>query len=143
MFTVPLRPDGHALGVVTRHARSAVTVGYFFGPAFTEPPDQPPVLRPDEAVLVARFGDIPLVGGEWPVLGLLPGWDRSRWPSTTFVRGDMRGRGYVVSYDDKDPNRVIGERSWTDADTGLPHDDLHGYVIVRNRLSVLLREPDW
>ena len=135
VFTVPLRDGRYALGVVCRHSRSAVTVGYFFGPATDRPPALPESLDPADAAMVARFGDIPLVEDQWEVLGTLPGWDRTAWPATTFVRGDMRERGYVVSYDDKDPNKVVAERRWTAADGDLPSDDLHGYVIVRNRLS--------
>ncbi|MGK5741603.1 Imm26 family immunity protein [Micromonospora sp. URMC 103] len=138
VFAVPLRSSANALVVVTRHGRSAVTVGYFFGPPLDVLPEAAPDLRPEDALFVARFGDIPLVNEEWPLLGSLPGWSRSEWPSTAFYRGGIRSRGYVVVYDDRDPNKVIGERLSEPGEENLPSDDLHGYVIVRNRLSNLL-----
>ena len=141
VFSVPLPSERFALGVVTRHSKSAVTVGYFFGPSREARPELHDELTPDQAILVARFGDIPLVSGEWEVLGILPGWDRSKWPSTAFLRGDIRGRGYVVHYDDHDPNEVIGELpSGPGEADSLPSDDLCGYLIVRNRLSKLLSD---
>jgi hypothetical protein len=119
VFSVPLRSGRFALGVVTRHAKSAVTVGCFFGPPLDAVPAVVPDLRPEDSVLVARFGDIPLVDEEWTVIGSLPHWERSAWPSDHFVRGDMRGRGYLVRYDENDPS----------------------VVVVRDRLSELLDTP--
>ncbi|MET8462432.1 Imm26 family immunity protein [Micromonospora zamorensis] len=138
VFAVPLRFGANALALVTRHGRSAVTVGYFFGPALVAVPEEPPSLQPGKAVLIARFGDIPLVNGEWPLVGRLPDWDRMMWPSSEFYRGDIRARGFVVLYDDEDPNKVAGERLSEPGDEDLPSDDLHGYLIVRNRLSSIL-----
>jgi hypothetical protein len=139
VFFVPLRPAGYALGVVARHGRSAVTIGYFFGPATADVPKLPGELSPSDAVMVARFGDIPLVEGEWGALGILPSWQRDAWPAREFVRFDPSGAAYVVEYDGKNPNKVIGERVAVQLElSSLPEDALHGYVIVRNRLSQAL-----
>ncbi|MFB9238420.1 hypothetical protein ACFFWC_23290 [Plantactinospora siamensis] len=127
-----------AIGLIARHGRSAVTVGYFFGPALTSIPVSPPPLKPEEALFVARFGDIPLVNDEWRVIGQFPEWDRAQWPSSEFLRGDLSGRGLVVVYDDNDPNLVIDERPANDEQAALPTDDLFGYIILRNRLSEML-----
>ncbi len=135
VFAVPLRSGRYARGLVTRHGTSAVTVGHFFGPALDDIPRLPAALEPCSAILVARFGDIPIANDEWKPLGELPNWDRSEWPSITFFRGDQRGRGYVVIYDDHDPNKVLAERPATPADVVLPRDSLYGYVIVQNRLT--------
>ncbi|HEX5595805.1 MAG TPA: Imm26 family immunity protein [Micromonosporaceae bacterium] len=139
VFAVPLKTGRYALGVVTRHGPSAVTVGYFFGPPLDTFPALPKRLEPAEAVLVARFGDLPLVSEAWEVLGTLPEWDRSAWPSASFLRhADSPGRSDVVVYDDNDPAVVVDERPATLDDMLLPSDDLRGYVSLREELSEIL-----
>lgn len=139
VVAVPLKPYGYARCVITRHSRAAVTVGYFFGPRLGALPERPDELVPEEVLLVARFGDIPIVQDEWPVLGGLPGWSRDVWPSSRFVRTDPDGRTFVVQYDDKDPNMPIDERPASSEEAEfLPSDSVDGYVIVQNQVSRLL-----
>jgi hypothetical protein len=94
--------------------------------------------------MVARFGDIPIVEGDWEVLGVLTSWDRDEWPSSRFVRADLSGHTYVVEYHSRDPNKVLAERGATQAEVDtLPDDGLHGYIIIRNRLSKVLLADSW
>jgi hypothetical protein len=140
VFAVPLKPVGFGLCVVTRHARSAVTVGCFFGPATCDPPLLPSALDPGETALVARFGDIPMVEEIWPLLGELASWDRSLWPSDRFSRVDPSGRVFVEDYDVKNPNKLVASRSVAaDEAIGIPDGAAMGYLIVRSKLSALLR----
>jgi hypothetical protein len=139
VFAVPLKPTGYAMCVVTRHGRSAVTVGHFFGPAVRELPSLPETLDPLDVALVARFGDIPIFEDVWPLLGVLPAWDRDMWPSTRFRRVDPGGWAYLEEYDDRNPNKLISSRSVPPSEVAdLPDDALMGYMIVRSKLSSLL-----
>jgi hypothetical protein len=81
-FVVPLRSGGYARGVVARAApKGKVLFGYFFGPILASQ-DEATLdgLRPTDAILRVRFGDLGLVQGDWPTLGFIPGWRRSEWP---------------------------------------------------------------
>ena len=140
LFAVPLKSGGYGLCLVARHSRSGVTVGYFYGPRTVEQPDIPESLDPQEAVLVQRFGDIPIVDDIWPCLGVAPFWDRDKWAGATFFRGDRhRGTGFLVYYDDSDPNEAIREVPVRDSGpVNLPADGLAGYIIVRNKFEEML-----
>ena len=73
-FAVPLRTDGFAVGVVARAGTGGVLLGYFFGPRRQAQAgiDDVRHLRPEQAVLVGRFGHLGLTGGTWPLLGRAP-----------------------------------------------------------------------
>ena len=141
-FAVPLRTDGFALGVIARANPKGALLGYFFGPRRHERPDLADTigLLPEQAVLVGKFGHLNIRGGSWPLLGQEPGWDRSAWPTPTFVRyEELTGHTFQVHYDDADPARVIGE---TLVNPGLseqgPTDGLMGAGFVELRLTALL-----
>lgn len=111
-FAVPLREGGYAVGVVARANPKGVLLGYFFGPRRSETPELEDVanLKPADAVLVRKFGDLGLIQGRWPILGQLDGWDRTRWPMPVFVRyEELMDRYFHVFYDADDPNKVIRE----------------------------------
>jgi hypothetical protein len=114
-------------------------LGYFFGPKLESssnlPSDQ---LDPGDAVLRIRFGDLGLIEGSWPVLGIAPEWDRSRWPFPDFVRRDpLTGRAYLVRYCDTDPRRVEFEKP-VDPSCDLSADGLSGSGAVEIHLTKLL-----
>jgi hypothetical protein len=86
-------------------------------------------------MLVARFGDGGLVSGEWPVIGGLPNWDRSRWSFTRFLREDPCGTGYVVEYDDRNPSKVLSEIVAPEGiKSELPSNGAMGYRYLRDEL---------
>src|SRR5689334_4391041 len=141
VFLVPLRGGGFARGVVARRPSRAggCLLGYFFGPRFEASDnvsfDQ---LAPGDAVLRARFGDLGLIEGTWPVLGIAPEWDRSKWPFPDFVRREpLTGQAYLVRYCDTDPRRREFEKA-IDPDCDLPTDGLSGSGAVEIRLTKLL-----
>lgn len=111
-FAVPLRSGGYAVGVVARASRGGVLLGYFFGPEHHQLPPLADVemLRPEDAIHVQRFGHLGLQQGTWPVLGRVDAWDRSAWPTPTFVRyEELTGRSFRVTYDPDDPNQLVRE----------------------------------
>jgi len=141
-FAVPLRGRGHAIGVVARASQGGgILLGYFFGPRRENIPSHREVstLVPDDAVLVAMFGDMGLIDGTWPILGSERAWQRSDWPVPDFVRSDPdSGRWWRVRYSDHDPNEVIEEIPLSGPDQNLPRDRLCGAGSIEVQLGQLL-----
>jgi hypothetical protein len=139
-FFVPLRKGGYARGVVARSSdEGKVLLGYFFGPRLASTNETAlNDLDPADAILRVRFGDLGLLNGEWPVVGKVPRWDRSKWPMPDFVRrDDLSRKAWLVRYSDDDPNRIMGEYP-TDFDSKLGRDSLSGYGAVEIVLTKLL-----
>ncbi len=138
-FCVPLRNDGFARGVVTRIGDEGVTFGYFFGPRLedcaTEIPDD---LKPEDRVLWGKFGDLGLINGEWPVIGVSDGWRAEDWPMPLMVRVDeAAGIAFASTYDDSIAF-VSEERCDPSLAETHPYDRLMGYGSVEIRLTKLL-----
>ncbi len=141
-FAVPLARGGYALGLIARANVAGVLLGYFFGPKRDSMPtvDDIRQLGRDEAVWVQRFGHLGVLGGEWPVLGRTPAWNRSEWPMPAFRRiEELTGRSIRVEYSDEDPSTwLTSERVDPGAVVGLPDDGVAGAVYVQERLERLL-----
>jgi hypothetical protein len=142
VFRVPLRDGGSARGVVTRAGRQGkVLFGYFFGPRLTAHESvRLNDLRPDNAILRLRFGDLGLINGEWTIHGQVPNWNRSEWPMPDFVTRDTLGflKPTLVRYSDTNPMRVEA-RYPIDDDRGMPTNAMSGYGAVEIQLSRLLK----
>jgi hypothetical protein len=141
-FAVPLRDGGYGVGLVARANPGGVLLGYFFGPLRPEVPGLEDVacLRPDDAVLIERFGHLGIVQGRWPLLGRLDRWDRREWPTPVFVRyEELTGRSFQVFYDDDDPNRVLREEQVAPGEAEqAPKDGLMGAGFAEGALTRLL-----
>ena len=99
-------------------------------------------LAPTAAILVSRFGDHGLHTGRWPVVGVVPNWDRMRWSLPQFVRAHDRSTSvYLVEYDDnlEVPSETIVTRRICER-KNLPYDSQSGSAVVEARLSRLLNE---
>jgi hypothetical protein len=143
-FTVPLRKGGLATGLVARSApKGRVLFGYFFGPKTQSPPGLKELeqRQPSDAVLVARFGDLGLVNGEWKAIGQSPSWSKTSWPMPVFRRTDVvSGQSQAVSYADDDPSREVGATSHAPSEMETaPEDGLMGYgaveIVLTKRLD--------
>jgi hypothetical protein len=143
-FAVPLRGGGFAVGLVARMGpRGKILLGYFFGPARATPPALGDVaaLSPADAVLTARFGDLSLFRGEWPVLGSLPGWQAAAWPLPAFQRIDsLRGYADRIRYAEDDPAREVACEPLDAPHADLEPDRLMGAGAVEIALTKRLRE---
>jgi len=140
-FALPLRAGGFARGVVVRLDRKGIVLGYFFGPRLASLSEATidDTLRPEKAVLLARFGDLGLQKGEWRVIGHIDPWDREAWRIPGFLHLDERGdRGFVRYYDDS--LRFVREERVTGSAISLhaPRDALLGYGAAEIRLTKLL-----
>jgi hypothetical protein len=144
VFRVPLRDGGAARGVVARAtSEGKILLGYFFGPRLLlTDAVRTDDLRPSEAILRVRFGDLGLINGEWTVHGRVPGWNRADWPTPDFVRRDPFGKRkpVLVRYSDSSPMQIDMEKPITD-DAGLANVSLFGSGAVEIKLTGLLRRP--
>jgi hypothetical protein len=141
LFAVPLEGGKFALGVLARASGRGDALGYFFGPARGDLPEPTDVaVTPDEAIWVARFGDLGLIRREWPVLGPLPGWRPQEWPMPAFGRDELLTKRYLrVEYPDDEPDAVPCEVEIDEEEfRQLPEDGLAGAEFVRIRLNRLL-----
>jgi hypothetical protein len=142
VFAIPLRNGGYSLGVVARSPKQGrVLLGYFFGERFPSVPGSLdlPVLAPENALKIVKFGDLSLMSGKWPVVGRLQKWNRGDWPMPKFIRRAPLGKGArLVSYADDDPNQLIAEEAGDFEATGYEEDTLKGAGFVELLLTRLL-----
>jgi hypothetical protein len=140
VFLVPLRNGEYARGVVARSGKNGkVLFGNFFGPRIALI-DEVILndLNPVNAILRLRFGDLGLINGEWPVVGMVPHWDRLNWPMPDFVRrDDLSKTAWLVRYLDDDPSQIVAEYR-TDFNSDLGRDSLSGCGAVEIKLTKLL-----
>lgn len=139
-FAVPLEGGGYATGVVARMApQGRVLLGYFFGPRTEDVPALESIqgIGGQQASLVARFGDLGLIQGQWPVIGRSPNWQRSSWPVPVFGRvNPVDQRGWQVIYPDADPSgRPHETEVETPAAERLPGAGLFGAGAIEAMLS--------
>lgn len=143
-FAIPL---GDGTFVAARVARATkkgkVILGYFFGPPFRSLPDVGSIskLQPQEAILVARLGDLRLVRGEWPVLGQND-WNRESWPMPVLVsRNILSGKTLGRVYSDTDPSELISESVIPSQEAdGLWSDGVFGADLIVTRLESILKQ---
>lgn len=139
VFTVPLRPNGFAIGVVARMApKGKVILAYFFDRCFLSVPDFESVkdLEPFEAIKVVEVGDLGLYNGEWKVIGKVPSWNRIDWPMPQFIRKDpLRPLAWLVTYSDDNPIIMLSEEKVPFDTEGYENAGLWGYGAVEKMLS--------
>ncbi len=141
-FVVPLRNGRFATGLVARIAPGGrVVLGYFFGPSQARPATVEVVrrYRPSDAVMVAKFGDLSLQGGEWPLIGRVD-WNPEEWRMPVFGRisGELAWR---VEYPDENPLAVPREiRCSPEEVASFPSDNVLGSGAVEIKLGKLLHE---
>ena len=138
IFLVPLEGGGYARGVIARSApKGKILLGYFFGPRIQADEDiHLDRIKAEDSVLRLLFGDLGLIKKEWPIIGQIPNWDRTKWPMIETVRRDTLGRlkPVLVRYADDDPSKVVAEQV-LENDRDLPTAGLAGYGFVEAVLS--------
>jgi Immunity protein 26 len=144
-FAVPLRDHGYAVGIIARQNRDGILFGYFFGPRRDGVPPLTELggYQPGDAILLARFGDLGLLNGEWTLIGGLPGWSRSAWPMPPFARIDSidKAIAYKTIYSDDDPGVDLSETVCDPTEAiCYPQDSLSGYGAIEIRLTKLITD---
>jgi hypothetical protein len=143
-FAVPLGNDRYGVGLIARVApKGRILLGYFFDRFFRGVPSLSDIanLTPDKAVEVLRFGDLSLFKSKWPILGKLPDWDGSRWPTPHYIRRDLLvPRAWRVEYSDRDPSKVVREERVPHDTTGIGSDSLYGAGAIEITLRKLMEK---
>jgi hypothetical protein len=115
--------------------------GYFFGPHIMDPARAtiPHEIKPRDALLVGKFGDLGLVNGAWPLLGESHCWREEEWRMPPMVRINTGEGTAFLSVYDEDSFECVSEKP---CDPGLvdqyPYDRTMGYGAVEIRLTSLL-----
>ena len=138
-FGVPLPRGGYAVGIIARMApRGRIIFSYLFGPRRSALPtaDELSNLSPETAVEYRRIGDLGLLNGEWPIIGVHPLWDRSKWPMMPFIRKiDLARAARIVYYSEDDPSTREREVPTPFETTGFQSDGLAGYKFAEQKLD--------
>lgn len=144
-FLVPLRNGGFARGVVVRFDGKGTVFGYFFGPKQDCAAGDviPTDLKPGDAVLVCRFGDLGLISkkgwrGNWTVIGDDPRFRCQDWPVPPLARV-VDGACWLSEYD---PDNLKFVREWKGDPSVIgryPRDGLLGSGAVELVLTKLLQ----
>ena len=140
-FAVPLKTKGYGVGVVSRTTLGGgIVLAYFFGELYGNVPSLPDLknLEPSDAIWVVRAGDLGLIKGAWPVIGIDPHWRRGGWGVPVFVRrDDLSRKAWSVQYSNDDVNLVESETP-IDYEAALERDSVFGAGAVEVVLTRLL-----
>ncbi len=141
-FSIPLRGEGFARGVIARMNGRGTVFGYFFGPKIADLADVcVGDLCPEQAIFSGQFGDLGLLNGEWTVIGRVPDWSREKWRFPSFLRFDEGSpTGFLSTYDE-DSLQCINEQKIKLSEIDVrdyPEDSLMGYGFVEIKLAKLL-----
>lgn len=143
-FALPLPEEGYAVGRIARmNENGRLLLGYFFGPRVTKIPelDELKNYKPEDAILVCRFGFLGLKNKEWIVIGSAEPWEREKWPMPVFQMKDflVDNQYWRILYSSDDPSQEIKrEVVPLEMVKGLPQDGLAGHGFVKEVLNKLL-----
>jgi hypothetical protein len=142
IIAVPLQTSGYAAGLVARTDKEGRVFGYFFGPQLNEVSELTlnQKLRPEDAILVCKFGDNSVHGKSWEIVGNYPDFSKEVWKLPFLYRQAMGDNYYTVSeYNDQ----LDCMREWKVAldDSSIKEmlpDGLLGSVLLQIKLTRLL-----
>lgn len=103
IFLVPLLNGGYTLGLVARHYKHG-TLFYFFKEKYATKIEKIPIeaIRKDNILWVKQGGDGAFIKHTWPILGVLPKWDKDEWPIPVFKTKDiLKGFPIAVFLDER------------------------------------------
>jgi len=131
-FEVPIDDERRVVGVVARISPidPYILLGYFFNDAFPFSPSLDSLCGKSAsgAAVALRFSGLSLIKRRWSVIGKCSNWDRSQWPTPSFVRRGLTPHDPTeFFYDLDDPLKLLGYRAMSLEDTRkLPPEGLHG-----------------
>lgn len=142
VFVIPLNDARSALGIVARMDGRGIILGYFFDGEASGVCSLDAIRdkKPENAILIGRFGDLGLLTGQWEILGKHPEWRREEWPVPRFVRTDcLTGERRLISYSEDTLDEYREEKIRGERDTcQYPEDGVFGYIAVEIRLRQIL-----
>jgi hypothetical protein len=147
-FAVPLRRGGYALGIIVRGGyKTKGGLGYFFGPKYEDLPGDEATYEKhaEDALLIARFGDLGIVRGSWPLIQSTRPFSKEEWPIPKFGTEVPLppGKGFIREYEQDSSGALICVRQTpVDADKiqKFPKDAVMGGGAVEIKLTKLLVE---
>lgn len=133
---IPLpRRGGFGIIVLARvergKSRVKIVLAYGYGPRLPKVPTDASgmSMSPDTTALIARASDLFIAEQRWNIIGMLPGFERNRWPLVPFKRWDRLIKSFVKTTCDEaslkslpGPGVEISDREAA----RLPWDGLHG-----------------
>lgn len=145
-FAVPLLKDGYAIGIIVRGSyKTKGGLGYFFGPKYENIPADEATWekKPGEAILIARFGDLGIINGRWPLIESTRPFSKEEWsiPKFGLEVSLLPGKGFIREYGQNDTGELILiKEEPVDAKdiVDLPEDSSMGDGAVEIRLTKLL-----
>jgi hypothetical protein len=139
---VPLETGGFTPVLVARVSKQpGVLLGYCFPIQgdLRQLDGELKTLSPKDAVVIARFGELGVIEGRWPVLAEASGWVRECWPTPFFSRREeFTGRMWLIEYDDVDPSEEKANRPASLNDPAVPRDGLYGALAFEKLLTKLV-----
>jgi Immunity protein 26 len=102
-----------ALGLIARGGKRAGKLGYFFRIGLYDEAKERDNLSLDlnQAIWIAKFGDLHILRGKWPLVGKLNGFSREAWPMPVFARHhEGFNINYICTYDENDVS--LGLHTW-------------------------------
>ena len=94
--------EGFGRGIVARMDGRGSIFAYFFAPKLLRAEGRFGDVTAQSAKLLAHCGDLGLLNGEWPLAGVLEGWNREEWPFPPSYREDEFERKAWLTYYDED-----------------------------------------
>ncbi|MHC6219915.1 hypothetical protein [Arthrobacter sp. MMS24-S77] len=138
IFEVPTN-KGDVVGVVSRMGRGNAMIGYFFPPGILELEPGYAALNPTDAIAVLRFGPLGFKMDGWPLVGIIPDWQRDKWNMTTFKTQQTGIPGYLLNeYDDNDISKIVRTERVPADPVDIPDDGLRGHRLIPAHLERLL-----
>jgi hypothetical protein len=138
VFLVPTS-RGDALGVAARVYKGNVMISCFFRPDALEASKSGKLSR-ELALAVWQMGPLGFTQSGWPVIDMLPGWDRDAWKVTTFKSWPAGfAQPEARSYSDSGIKSLVSRRSIDEAEAAsLPEDGLYGHLMIPYMLEQLI-----
>ena len=147
-FAIPLRNGGYALGIIVIGSyKTKGGLGYFFGPKYLEIPDDKAILekQPGDAILVAIFGDLGIINGNWPLIQSSRPFSKEEWPIPKFGMkiSLVQRKGFIREYKQNEAGDLILHRETVVAEEdilNLPTDSIMGGGAIEIKLTNLLKD---
>jgi hypothetical protein len=145
-FTVPLKNEGNALGLVARYRhKGRIALGYFFEcpENMNDIESHIRELTPDASILIILFNWPPDNDPIYRIIYHDNDWDRNKWPAPFFGHVDVLNpwRAQITYYDFDDPDKFSKFVSIVSPEevASLYPDILAGYLALPPRLDKIIR----
>jgi hypothetical protein len=138
VFLVPTSL-GDVVGIAARVYKGNVMISCFFRPDAVGAAELGE-LSYEHALAVLQMGPLGFTQSGWPVIGMLPGWDRDEWEVTTFKSWPAGfAQPEARSYADSGTKSLVSRRTISEAEAAsLPDDGLYGHLKIPSVLEKLI-----